>query len=137
MLLHIDRHNGVPAYRQIMDQVRFQIASGAMAPGDELPSTRKLSADLGLNPMTVSKAYGLLEREGTLERRPGKSLVVRPKGVEEAKGGKLDELRRALGPAVTAARQLQVTREELIDALDQLLGEAPDDPTPRPEGETT
>ena len=71
MLLVVDRHNGVPAYRQIMDQIRFQIASGVLRPGDALASTRSLSAELGLNPMTVSKAYGYLEKEGVLERRPG------------------------------------------------------------------
>ena len=124
LLLLIDRHNGVPAYRQIMDQVRFQVAGGVLVGGDELPSTRNLSAELGLNPMTVSKAYGLLEREGLVERRPGRSLVVRDVAPERAENGKLDELRRSLAPVVTAARQLGVGRGQLIAVLDQMLDAA-------------
>ena len=52
-----DYHNGIPVFRQIIDQVKFHVVSGLLAPGDELPSTRALSGQLGLNPMTVSKAY--------------------------------------------------------------------------------
>ncbi|HOG94183.1 MAG TPA: GntR family transcriptional regulator, partial [Opitutaceae bacterium] len=76
-LLSIDLHNGVPAYRQIMDQIKLQIATGLLPAGAELPSTRTLSAELALNPMTVSKAYGLLERDGILECRRGQTLTVR------------------------------------------------------------
>ena len=77
MLIVVDPSSGVPVFRQIMDQVRFHIASGLLKAGDELPATRALSAELGVNPMTISKAYNLLERDGALERRPGKPLVVR------------------------------------------------------------
>jgi DNA-binding transcriptional MocR family regulator len=62
MLIVVDPHSGVPVYRQLMDQIRFHIASGLLKPGDELPSTRALSTELGVNPMTVSKAYSFLER---------------------------------------------------------------------------
>ena len=64
MILVVDPHSGFPVYRQIVDQVRLQVSSGALAPGDELPSTRSLSTQLGVNPMTISKAYALLEGEG-------------------------------------------------------------------------
>ena len=63
MLIEVDRHSGVPVYRQIMDQIKFHVAGGLLRPGAELPSTRTLSAALGLNPMTVSKSYSLLEME--------------------------------------------------------------------------
>lgn len=122
MLLLVDRHSGIPAYRQIMDQLRFQIASGVLRAGDELPSTRSLSAELGLNPMTVSKAYGFLEREGVLERRPGRSLLVREGGgggVDEEQ--KLEELRRALAPVVTVVRQLGLDKESALEALGEML----------------
>jgi len=76
-LLVIDYHNGVPAYRQIMDQVKLQIATGMLPPGSEMASTRALSTELSLNPMTISKAYALLEHDGVLERRRGQTLVVR------------------------------------------------------------
>ena len=49
MLISIDHHSGVPVYRQLMDQIKFHIATGLLKPGDELPSTRVLSAQLGVN----------------------------------------------------------------------------------------
>ena len=64
MLISIDHHNGIPVFRQIIDQVKFHVVSGLLAPGDELPSTRALSGQLGLNPMTVSKAYSLIGSRG-------------------------------------------------------------------------
>ena len=112
MLLLVDRHSGIPAYRQIMDQLRFQIASGVLRAGDELPSTRSLSAELGLNPMTVSKAYGFLEREGVLERRPGRSLLVREGGGGGADKQKLEELRRDFDGTIVA-RQAESYLKEL------------------------
>ena len=83
MLIVVDPSSGVPVFRQVMDQVRFHIASGLLKAGDELPATRSLSAELGVIPMTVSKAYNLLERDGVLERRPGRPLVVAPIAPED------------------------------------------------------
>jgi DNA-binding transcriptional regulator YhcF (GntR family) len=123
MLLVVDRHNGIPAYRQLMDQIRFQIASGVLPSGAELPSTRTLSAQLGLNPMTISKAYAYLEREGLLERRPGKPLVVREAANDSAEA-KTEELRRALSPIVTVIRQLGVDTRQAQELLGELLTEA-------------
>jgi len=76
LLVVVDPGSGVPVYRQVMDQVKFQIVGGKLQPGSELPSTRALSLELGVNPMTISKAYSFLEKEGVVERRPGKLLIV-------------------------------------------------------------
>ena len=69
--------SGVPIYRQIMDQVRAQTASGRLKPGDLLPSVRQMAVDLAVNMMTVSKAYARLEIEGVLERDRGTGMRVR------------------------------------------------------------
>lgn len=113
-LLVIDHHNGVPAYRQIMDQVKLQIAAGVLAPGAELPSTRALSAELTLNPMTISKAYGLLEREGVLERRRGQTLVVAEQSAADRQLQRLDPLRQQLTAAAVLSRQLGISREQAL-----------------------
>ena len=105
MLISIDHHNGVPVYRQLMDQIKFHIASGLLKPGDELPSTRVLSAQLGVNPMTISKSYSFLEKEQVVERRRGMRLVVRALDAGEARSNKLDQLRLSLASSVTIARQ--------------------------------
>lgn len=123
MLLFIDRHDGTPVYRQIIDQLRFQIASGGLAGGEELPSTRALSAELGLNPMTVSKAYAALEREGLLERRPGLPLVVARNETERGEAARRDELRKALEPAARVAAQLELAEEVVVETLRELLAE--------------
>lgn len=121
MLILVDPHSGVPVYRQLMDQIKFHVTSGLMSPGDELPSTRALSAELAINPMTVSKAFSLLEREGVLERRPGLPLVVAALDGRTARARRLDHLRQALGPVVTTIRQLGVSREEALATLSALL----------------
>jgi GntR family transcriptional regulator len=126
MLITVDPHSGVPVYRQLMDQIRFHVASGLLSPGDELPSTRTLSADLGVNPMTISKAYSYLEKEGVVERRPGRPLVVRPVQSGEVRDRKLDRLREGLAPLVTMVRQLGIDRSQAVALFGELLGEEED-----------
>lgn len=112
----------MPVYRQIVDQVRFQAASGILQPGEELPSTRVLSADLGVNPMTVSKAYSLLEEEGVVTRRPGLALVVSeqsPRGGAQARRAALE---RELAPGVRAAQQLGFSDREALEVYRRALG---------------
>ena len=121
MLIVVDPSSGVPVFRQVMDQVRFHIASGLLRPGDELPPTRSLSAELGVNPMTVSKAYNLLERDGVLVRRPGRPLVVGELDPARLALEKLDRLRASLSEAVRAARQLGVDPAEAVRVFKELL----------------
>jgi GntR family transcriptional regulator len=121
MLLVIDSHSGVPVYRQLMEQIKFHIASGLLGPGDELPPTRALSAQLGVNPMTISKAYSFLEKEDVVERRPGKPLIVRPLKEEQLKEEKIDQLRKSLGPTVRIARQLGISGDEALETFRKML----------------
>lgn len=121
MILVVDPHSGTPAYRQIMEQIRFHVDSGLLEPGDDIPSTRTLSAKLGINPMTVSKAFGLLEDEGVLERRPGLPLIVSQRASGEQQASKLELLEAALRPVSTIARQLGLESEEATEAFRRLL----------------
>lgn len=123
MILVVDPHSGIPVYRQVVDQLRFQVASGVLRPGDEIPSTRALSAQLGVNPMTVSKAYALLEGEGVLERRPGLPLVVRKQGKTKEHSSKLDQLEQTLRPAALKAKQMGIGVEDASDLFFRLLNE--------------
>lgn len=121
MILVVDTHSGIPVYRQLIEQIRFHVASGLLEPGDEIPSTRSLSARLGVNPMTVSKAYTLLEQEGVLERRPGLPLVVRERPGDERQNSKIEQLRALLRPVVTRVHQLGLEPEEAAAVLQRLL----------------
>jgi DNA-binding transcriptional regulator YhcF (GntR family) len=77
VILSLDLTSEVPIYQQIRDQVVTAVASGELAEGSPLPSTRQLAGDLGVNFHTVNKAYDLLRREGLLVLNRKSGAVVR------------------------------------------------------------
>lgn len=121
MFIVLSPNSGVPVYRQLIEQIRLQVTGGQLAPGAEMPSTRTLSSQLGVNPMTVSKAYAQLERDGILDRRPGRPLVVAAMASAETRAHKLDQVRERLADAVTMIRQLDVPADEAVAMLRDLL----------------
>ena len=106
-----------------MDQMRLQATAGILKPGDALDSVRNLAATLGINSMTVSKAYSLLEREGIVERRPGQQLVVASRRRTQRIAAREDHLRQALAPGLSVVRQLGLTRAEAVEIFDEMLAE--------------
>src|SRR4051812_15843065 len=76
LLYQVFPTSGVPIYRQLVDQVRRNVASGRLQVGDFLPSVRSVALELEINPMTVSKAYSLLEREQVVELVRGQGMRV-------------------------------------------------------------
>jgi GntR family transcriptional regulator len=114
MVIQINPHSGVPVYRQVSDQIRFQITAGLIPPGEPIESVRNLAASLGLNSMTVSKAYSLLEREGVLERRRGQQLVVAEANSSEKQHAEEAHVREALVPAVRMIRQFQMSEKKAL-----------------------
>ena len=120
MFPQIDPHCGVPIYRQLIDQVRHQILSGRMAEGEQLVPVRDLAARLRVNPMTVSKAYSLLENEGLLERRRGIGLFVARVRRDRRKRDAIQLLEENLRQAAVSAVQLGVSEAEAHKILAQL-----------------
>ncbi|HEY1090574.1 MAG TPA: GntR family transcriptional regulator [Burkholderiaceae bacterium] len=113
-----------PIYRQLMDQLRRRVASGALAAGDEIPSVRELALALAVNPMTISKAYSLLEAEGLLERRRGLAMVVAAKHRRaRSNAERMNLLRPALQTAAAAARQLEVDTADAVQLFKTILQE--------------
>lgn len=119
MLLDLDTRSGVPIYRQILDQVRQQIVAGQIGEGSALESVRDLAARLKVNPMTISKAYALLENEGLLERRRGIGLFVARLGPEHRRRAKLHIVEELLKKAAVAAVQFGVSEEDARELLGQ------------------
>ena len=120
MLLEIDHHSGAPIYRQLIEQIRRQIMSGQLSEGEQLMSVRELAAQLRVNPMTISKAYALLEVEGLVERRRGIGLFaarLREDQKERTKGKLLEEIMRKA--AVTAV-QFDIPEEKAVELLAKL-----------------
>lgn len=117
MLLEIDHHSGVPIYRQVIEQVRRQIMAGQLSEGQRLDSVRDLAGRLRVNPMTISKAYALLEVEGLTERRRGIGLFVarvRKSQKEQTKARLLEEI---LQKAAATAVQFGISEEEAARML--------------------
>lgn len=121
-LFDIQPQLATPIYRQVVEQVQRLVAGGQLGPGDELPSVRAVAERHAINPMTVSKAYSLLEAEGLLERRRGVGMVV----AARAQPAQSSEDRLALlTPAVQAlaqqARQLGIPPDQAMQALARAL----------------
>ena len=121
MLLSVDPHCGVPVYRQVMEQIKFHIATGLLQPGAELPATRALSTQLGVNPMTISKAYSFLEKEAVVERRPGRLLIVKSLQEDRIMAEKIDQLRQELRATVRIVQKLSVDHDEALVLFRQML----------------
>lgn len=119
-------HSGVPIYRQLVEQVRRLIAGGQLPPGAELPSVREIAQQHAVNPMTVSKAYSMLEAEGLLERRRGKPMTVAggTKGAAPL-AQRLAQLEPHARQLAEAARQLEVSWQQTTALLWRLW--RPDD----------
>jgi len=73
----LDRASGVPAYRQLVDQVRQALQLGILHPGDQLPTVRDVVRQIAINPNTVHRAYRELEQQGLTEGRPGSGTFVK------------------------------------------------------------
>lgn len=112
-----------PIYRQLVEQVRRLTASGQLRPGDEMPSVREIAQALALNPMTVSKAYGLLEMEGVLARRRGLGMVVADSAAPAGKADILGLLRPTLERAAVEARQLELDPDTVLSLFATILKE--------------
>jgi GntR family transcriptional regulator len=114
----LNPQSGVPIYRQILEQVRRMVASGQLAPGAALPSVRDLAIRHTINPMTISRAYSILETEGLLERNRGKPMTVASQARNHSQLPKrLQQVDPLVKQTVIAAKQLQLTEAELVKAI--------------------
>ncbi len=116
MRIDVDPKAPTPPSEQIADQVRFAVASGRLVPGDRLPSVRGLAATALVNPNTVARAYRELEREGTVETRPGAGVYVAADAPRRCRKDTRDALAERLGRAVVEALAAGLSPRE-IEAL--------------------
>lgn len=121
MNFEINPNTPNPIYRQIVDQVRRQIAGGQLPAGHALPSVRAVALEHAINPMTVSKAYSMLETEGLLERLRGVGMVTAKSKSRSTRQGNLDLLLPALESAAQIARQLGLSSAQALAAFESCL----------------
>ena len=120
----LDLHTGVPVYRQLIDQVRAGVASGTLAPGDQLPTVRQLAVDLAINPNTVMRAYRELELGGMLETHQGTGTFISDKKIEKKSSERERQLGQMASEFAARAGAAGFTLEELIDRMSELLAPA-------------
>ena len=111
-----------PIYRQIVGQLRRMIASGQLAPGELLPSVREVAGVHAINPMTVSRAYSLLEAEGALERLRGKGMAVAAAHRRvQSEDKRMQLIEPHLRELARQARELELSPEPVLRRLGDLL----------------
>ncbi len=121
MLFQIDFKAGKPVYRQLVDQIRYAAASGALRPGEPLPSIRPLAEELRLNRNTIAKAYTELESQGIIETIAGKGCFLRENNTLFTKGVRQKLLLKEIDEAVVTAHHLQVDREAFLALVQERL----------------
>jgi GntR family transcriptional regulator len=119
----LDLHSGVPVYRQIIDQVRGGVASGALSVGDQLPTVRQLAVDLSINPNTVVRAYRELELGGLLETHQGTGTFISAQKLRGGQEGRVRQLAQIVGDCVARAGATGFTVDDLIKQLQGLVPE--------------
>ena len=114
-------HSGVPVYRQLMDQIRHNVAAGVLAAGDQLPSIRELAKFLAVNPTTIVKAYGELAHDGVIEIRHGRGAFVAESLPAWPTDRRRERLQALASQLAVEARQMGAPDHEALDALRSAL----------------
>ena len=114
MVFQIDFKSGKPVYLQLVDQIRYAAASGALRLGDPLPGIRPLAEELRVNRNTIAKAYTELENQGVIETVPGKGCFLKENTSPFTKQVKHKLLLTEIDEAVVTAHHLQVDREAFL-----------------------
>lgn len=121
-IFHIVTGGNEPIYRQLVEQLRRLVAGGQVQAQEGMPSVREVASKLGVNPMTVSKAYSLLEAEGLLERRRGMGMIVAPRPAAFSHAdARLEMLKPALERIAVEARQLELQPAAVIALFGKIL----------------
>ena len=117
----LDLKSGVPFHRQIVDQIRYGIASDRLMPGEQLPTVRALAVHLQVNPNTVRKAYSELEILGILDTQQGTGTFVSHRQVEIGEAEKQGMLRQICDELVARGNQYGFTVREIVIHMQRRL----------------
>jgi GntR family transcriptional regulator len=117
MEITVDIENPVPAFEQLIEQVKAAVTAGILKAGDALPSIRQLANDLELNSKTVAKAYKLLERDSVIETKGYRGTYVHPRAKSNCKFNLQEWTARKLSEAIAELREAGVTDSEIRNAF--------------------
>jgi GntR family transcriptional regulator len=119
MQIRISTADGVPIYLQIVNQVKYLVAAGRLAAGEELPPIRVLAERLVINPNTVARAYRELESAGIVEKRRTAGTYVSDQGSPLARRERLKILTDRIDALLAEARQMDIPFEEVARLLER------------------
>ncbi len=116
-----DMASGIPAYRQIIDQILGGIASGALRPGDQLPTVRQLAVDLAINPNTVVRAYRELEIRGVLSTQQGIGTFITREPVKADEAERQRQLNQLVAEFMARAGAAGFAAAEVVDRINEFV----------------
>ena len=114
MQIHLEAKDGVPIYLQVMQQVKYLIASGRLQPGEELPSIRTLAEQLLVNPNTLARAYRELELAGVVEKRRTAGTYVAENGSPLARKERLKLINERIDRLLVEAFQMGFDLDDVL-----------------------
>lgn len=119
MILSIQPNSGVPIYLQVIQQVKHRVATGALRPGERLPSVREIAEQLQVNPNTIAKAITELERQGVVETRRGSGTFVVASGERLSRAERRRLVRESCDRTVADAYHVSWPPEELKELFSE------------------
>ena len=119
MQINLNTHDGVPIYLQVVNQIKYLVASGRLAPGAELPAIRVLAEQLLVNPNTIARAYRELESAGIVEKRRTAGTFVSSDGSPLARKERMRILSQRVDQLLAEATQMNLTLDEVIKLIHQ------------------
>ncbi len=119
MFLNINPSNGIAIYDQIVRQVKFAVAQGAVKPGNLVPSVREMARELAINPNTVARAYQQLQADGVLEQVRGMGLEVAADAVKQCKSERQKMIQDRLREALVEAKQSGLEADEVRQIVEK------------------
>lgn len=117
MQIRISPNDGVPIYLQIVNQIKYLVAAGRLAAGDEIPPIRVLASQLLVNPNTVARAYLELERAGLVSKKHGSGTYVSANGSPLARRERVKILAERADALMVEAQQMNIELDEVIKLL--------------------
>lgn len=123
MNIFIDPNDPSPKYLQLILQIQRKIVSGTLKPGEKLTSVRKMASKLNINPMTISRSYQSMEKEGWLERKKGIGMIVAREGLSARMEDRFTYVENSLKFLILKSKDVGYSKSEIMALLMQYWDE--------------
>src|SRR5215467_8430353 len=121
MFFHIDPHNGLAIYDQIVRQIKLAVAGGVLRPSEMVPSVRELARELAINPNTIARAYRQLQDDGVLNGVRGTGLEVTSGAAARCREERIKLIRGRLRQVLAEARQSHLEAQQVRELVEKEL----------------